>query len=743
MPPRRQPPLPDLRHHPDSSAGSSKSEARILVLEPDESLVVSVLNALHDAAPAAVLEVARNLEEAHRIVLSHRPDLFVLDMDAAKDLSQDFLFDLRTSHPEARAIVLTAVHLAWQREQAAGIGAIHFLEKPVPHSDLVDLVQTLLRPRVEGEKFQGTLRDLHVSDIIQLKCMSGATSALEITGPAGEKARVYFDNGQVCHAVSPGCEGVRAFNEIVSWKSGNVSEVAAAKPPPRTIDVDWQFLLMDAVRRVDETNDRRERRKMVRPSKQHRILVIDDSLMLLDFVEKILSEANYDVVTAATAQEGLLATYEQTPDLILLDYLLPDLRGDEISCRLSKDESTARIPVVFVSSFAADLEKTQTKSSNVLGVLNKPFTSDLLLDAVEQHLPKIEGAVAEAAFERATSSEFANVIVPEVEPALPIASSPLRNDAALASAQPFELAHSGFSDPNVLTQPAAECGVGPVDSAPAAKISFSGDTDFVSFARVLRVIAEKELTGTLRCSWTKENVELYARDGRVVLVTTRDAELYCSEAPITLVNIHPADLARARATQSQNGCPLFITLAGEGQILRHPALQLVAHYGQKLFAHLWTASQVRFAFEQTSDLPDFTREVSSENDMEDWMLRTLRFVEAEEIANKTHYDASWIPTYTRHGRERVEKLQLSVKEAQLTSHLDGARSIAQVARDLGLDLKFACLIVFRLVELEAVECWPPADSDKTERGEVSRKKSRPGTKARSLYEDICRPFKTL
>src|SRR5262249_39162572 len=187
-----------------------------------------------------------------------------------------------------------------------------------------------------------------------------------------------------------------------------------------------------AVRRIDETNARRERRKMGRPSKRHRVLVIDDSLMILNFVEKILSEANYDVVTAATAQEGLLATYEQNPDLILLDYLLPDLRGDEVSCRLGEDESTARIPVVFVSSFAADLEQTQLKSGNVLGILNKPFTSDLLLEAVQEHLPKIapEEAVAEeAAFELATSSEFANAIGPEVEPVPPVASSPLRNDA--------------------------------------------------------------------------------------------------------------------------------------------------------------------------------------------------------------------------------------------------------------------------------------------------------------------------
>ena len=694
----------------NSSAETSKSEGRILVVEPDESLVSSILTALHEAAPDAVLEVARNLEEAHRIILSDRPDLFVLDMDAAHDLGPDFLIDLRTSHPEARAIVLTAVHLASQRQQAAGIGAIHFLEKPFPHSDFIDLVHALLRPGVEGEKFQGTLSDLHLSDIIQLKCMSGATSALEITSPAREKARLYFVNGQVCHAVAPGCEGYKAFNEIVSWKSGKISEISGAKTPPCTIDVDWQFLLMEAVRRIDESSARGERRKTVGPSKRHKVLVIDDSLMILDFVEKILSEANYDVVTAATAREGLLATSEQNPDLILLDYLLPDLRGDEVSSRLSQDQSTARIPVVFVSSFAADLEQTQSKSANVSGILNKPFTADLLLKAVEQHLPKIareEAVASEAAVEIATSSEFTNVSGPEVQPAPAIAFSPVPNDAAFAPAQQYEPAHDGFGDPNFLAQAATAPAVGSPGSTTVTNTYFSGDSDFVSLSKALRVIAEKELTGTLRCSWTKENVELYIRDGNVVLVTTRDANLYCSEEPITLVNIDPELLARARATQSQDGCPLFITLATGGLIPRDPALQLVQHYGEKLFAQLWTASRVRLAFEQTSDLPDFTRDVSSENDIEHWMLRTLRFVQVEDVAHKTNYDVSWIPTYTRCGVENVEKLQLSAKEAQFASQFNGARSLAEIARNLRVDRKFARLALFRFVELEAVECWPP------------------------------------
>ena len=709
-----------------STARTTKREERILVLEPDEALLSSILSALHEVAPEAVVDVAHDLDEAHRIVLDDRPDLFVLDMDAAEDLGQDFLLDLRTSHPNARAIILTAVHLPSQREQAAGIGAIHFLEKPFPHSDFVGLVHALLRPadEEEGAKFQGTLSDLHLSDIIQLKCMSGATSALEFTGPAGEKARVYFDQGQVCHAVTPGREGIEAFNEVVGWKGGKISEVFGEETPPRTIDTDWQFLLMEAVRKVDETSARRERRKNIRPSQRHRILVIDDSLMLLGFVEEILAEANYDVVTAGTAQEGLHAIREQKPDLILLDYLLPDLRGDEVSRLLSEDESTADIPVLFMSGFGADLQNAPSNFANVVGVLNKPFTSDLLLKAVEQPLPKIateEGAEPEPALESAMSSEFTNVIGGEVES--PVSSSPLWNEGAFAQ-PPSEPTHAGFGDPNSLAQPTTYFAVAPIDSGWAANIYFSGNTDFFSFSCALRVIGREKLTGVLHGYWTKENVELYARDGRVLLVTTRDAELYCSEAPITLVNIDAERVSQARATQSQTGCPLFVPLMREDLISRDPALQLIQHYGQKLFAQLWSTRRVRFAFEQTNELPDFTDNVPADEDIEHWMLATLRFVQVQDLADKANYDPAWIPAYTRDGFERIQRLRLTVAEAQFASQFNGTRSIAQIARNLRLDLKFARLTLFRFVELEIVECWPPGGSEKAARGSVFKRLGR-------------------
>ena len=233
----------------------STQNGRVLVLQPDKQLASAILSALEEAAPGAQVDIARSLEEAQRLVLEAKPDLFVLDVDASPDLGQEFLYDLRTSHPSARAIILTAAHVAAQREQVAGLGAIHFLEKPFPHGDFIDLVQALLRPSDgDSEKFRGTLSDLHIADIIQLKCMSRATAVLEFTGPRGEKARVFFEDGQVRHATASGKEGLAAFNEIVTWKGGTISEVSGTGPTPRTINLDWQVLLMEAVRESDEVS---------------------------------------------------------------------------------------------------------------------------------------------------------------------------------------------------------------------------------------------------------------------------------------------------------------------------------------------------------------------------------------------------------------------------------------------------------------------------------------------------------
>ncbi|MBA3652305.1 MAG: hypothetical protein H0W66_12700, partial [Chthoniobacterales bacterium] len=97
---------------------------------------------------------------------------------------------------------------------------------------------------------------------------------------------------------------------------------------------------------------------------------------------------------------------------------------------------------------------------------------------------------------------------------------------------------------------------------------FCGDSSFFSLHWALQTIAREKLTGTLRAFWSKDSVELLARNGEIVLVTTRNPQLYCEEAPVTLLNVDRERIEAARARQTNDGCPIFITLAREGLILR-------------------------------------------------------------------------------------------------------------------------------------------------------------------------------
>jgi hypothetical protein len=218
---------------------------------------------------------------------------------------------------------------------------------------------------------------------------------------------------------------------------------------------------------------------------------------------------------------------------------------------------------------------------------------------------------------------------------------------------------------------------------------FSGDTSFFSLNWALHTISKQKLTGSLRCYGTREPVDLLARDGLILLATTRDPDFYCPESPITLVNVDAERTEAARQLQRETGQPLFITLAQQELILREPAMQLVQHYGQKLFGQLWTMPRVRFAFEQARQLPAYASDAPAEEDVDHWALGTLRFIQFQELGNQATTILLRSRPYTRDGFERVQNLRLTVAEAQFASQFNGARSIAQIAKNLRLDLKFA------------------------------------------------------
>src|ERR1700686_366747 len=82
------------------------------------------------------------------------------------------------------------------------------------------------------------------------------------------------------------------------------------------------------------------------------ILLVEDSKFLRIATERILSKARYQVIWAGDGDEALLRAGKTLPDLIVLDMLLPKLSGPEVLRSLKKNDLTAHIPVVVLSSLS-------------------------------------------------------------------------------------------------------------------------------------------------------------------------------------------------------------------------------------------------------------------------------------------------------------------------------------------------------------------------------------------------------
>jgi len=82
------------------------------------------------------------------------------------------------------------------------------------------------------------------------------------------------------------------------------------------------------------------------------ILLVEDSKFLRVATERILTNAGYQVICAGDGDEALALAGSSLPDLIVLDMLLPKLSGPEVLRSLKKNDLTAHIPVVVLSSLS-------------------------------------------------------------------------------------------------------------------------------------------------------------------------------------------------------------------------------------------------------------------------------------------------------------------------------------------------------------------------------------------------------
>jgi CheY-like chemotaxis protein len=394
---------------------------------------------------------------------------------------------------------------------------------------------------------------------------------------------------------------------------------------------------------------------------KQKILAIDDSLTLREFIQRSLTRqsADYTVILAKDGTEGLNLSASEQPDLILLDFILPDMKGDEVCRRLQSDKRTAGLPVVLMSSSAADIKRTQNECENVVKAIAKPFTPDLLCSTVSHSLREAMTTVPEPPVDSAAST------APVPEPA----------------------------------QPAATV-------KPGVKIL--GNTRQFSLISVLLALEQDQLSGVLRISTDgSKPIELYLASGHPVLVTLRDPAAYlrCSGYKLTPKQIQAA--AKIGGEQTKTGTPLFMQFSAANLMPQAEAVALCQRLNLAIFAQFWTAPAADFAFEAHVPLPPETSALPPyQGAMSEWAMESLRLVGDDYRFAMAWGEPTGIPAYTRKGYERIQQIPLNDEELAFASAISPTQSLAKIAAAMSADVDQAQRILHRFLCLEIFDYWP-------------------------------------
>ncbi len=151
-----------------------------------------------------------------------------------------------------------------------------------------------------------------------------------------------------------------------------------------------------------------------------RVLVVDDILPNVKLLEAKLSSEYYDVLTATSGEEALARVKNDSPDIVLLDVMMPGMDGFEVCKRIKADPAVAHIPVVMVTALTDSSDKVRGLQAGADDFLSKPV-NDIALMARVRSLVRLKMTIDEwrvrenTATQLGMTEEKANVMDEPVE----------------------------------------------------------------------------------------------------------------------------------------------------------------------------------------------------------------------------------------------------------------------------------------------------------------------------------------
>lgn len=123
------------------------------------------------------------------------------------------------------------------------------------------------------------------------------------------------------------------------------------------------------------------------------ILIVEDNEKNRRLLRKVLQVSGYRVAEVETGRDAVVAAREQGPDLILLDYQLPDIDGIEVFRLIRADPAIKRMPIVAVTASAMPEDQKRMREAGFDGFETKPINvKDLLVTVAKFLAPEYKGS---------------------------------------------------------------------------------------------------------------------------------------------------------------------------------------------------------------------------------------------------------------------------------------------------------------------------------------------------------------
>jgi two-component system phosphate regulon response regulator PhoB len=127
---------------------------------------------------------------------------------------------------------------------------------------------------------------------------------------------------------------------------------------------------------------------MIRPT----VLLVEDEPAQRELLAYNLEAEGFDVITADNGEDGLILVDENDPDLIVLDWMMPQLSGIEVCRRLKSNSKTCQIPVIMLSARADEVDRVHGLETGADDYVVKPYSVIELMARVKAHLRRIRAA---------------------------------------------------------------------------------------------------------------------------------------------------------------------------------------------------------------------------------------------------------------------------------------------------------------------------------------------------------------